>query len=322
MNENWGQVTSTQARGMYSSTAYAPFGEQYATYPTAGSLDPSYTGQNSDAVPSLYDFAFRKHSMSQGRWISPDPIGTGAVSVESPQTWNRYSYVANSPLNFIDPLGLFRAFPGQCEGGEGLCSWEGGGTDPSSIGGGLYFEVISGYWPGDGGAFVPTTISFINFLGGGGDPNWTDLTNWVTGRTTPNTQYTLVRVFDCYAPGDAVRSSTYDLVGPPGVDTSNAVITEHLSNPDVEGNGSQGVGAFQDQIGPGGATVTEGTLRYFTVTNGGASLGLVPVQYANGATYAVEGIWFNGDTQNPSNSQVFVNGSQADTMLAGGSCQN
>jgi len=42
----------------------------------------------------------------QGRWISPDPAGLGAVNMENPQTWNRYAYVENGPLNAVDPLGL------------------------------------------------------------------------------------------------------------------------------------------------------------------------------------------------------------------------
>jgi RHS repeat-associated protein len=122
------RLTSTQARGLYSSQAYAPFGEQYATYPTSGSVDPSYTGQNSDTVSSLYDFTFREHSMSQGRWISPDPLGTGAVDPTTPQTWNRYAYVAGNPLSFIDATGLNRSVGGSycqpdisnCAGGGGI----------------------------------------------------------------------------------------------------------------------------------------------------------------------------------------------------------
>ncbi len=104
------RLTSTAAQGFDSSTAYAPFGEQYAT---AGTADPSFTGADSDTVPSLYDFAFRRLSPSQGRWISPDPAGLAAVDPTNPQTWNRYAYVANNPLSFIDPLGLQEMNPNQ-----------------------------------------------------------------------------------------------------------------------------------------------------------------------------------------------------------------
>ena len=97
------RLTSTAWRTVYSDSAYAPFGEQYAA---SGTADASYTGQNSDTTSSLYDFTFREHSPSQGRWTVPDPLGTGAVDPTNPQTWNRYAYVNNNPLAFIDPLGL------------------------------------------------------------------------------------------------------------------------------------------------------------------------------------------------------------------------
>jgi len=81
--------------------AYAPYGENYAvqgpTYP-----DYSFTGQHSD-VSNLLDFVFREYHLSQGRWMSPDPLGG---DVTNPQSLNRYAYVGNNPLSFIDPLGL------------------------------------------------------------------------------------------------------------------------------------------------------------------------------------------------------------------------
>lgn len=97
------RLTSTAARTVYSITAYAPYGEQYAA---SGTSDPSYTGQNSDTVPSLYDFLYREDSPSQGRWISPDPAGFSAADPSNPQSWNRYAYVLNNPLSLIDPTGL------------------------------------------------------------------------------------------------------------------------------------------------------------------------------------------------------------------------
>lgn len=97
------RLTSTQARAMYSSSAYAPFGEQYKV---TGTSDASFTGQNADTATSLYDFTFREHSSSQGRWISPDPAGVAAVDPTNPQSWNRYAYAVNNSLALVDPLGL------------------------------------------------------------------------------------------------------------------------------------------------------------------------------------------------------------------------
>lgn len=90
-------------RHLYSSTAYAPFGEQYAK---SGTSDASFTGQGSLTASSLYDFTFRRMSQSQGRWISPDPAGLAAVDAANPQSWNRYVYVTNNPLALVDSLGL------------------------------------------------------------------------------------------------------------------------------------------------------------------------------------------------------------------------
>jgi RHS repeat-associated protein len=123
------RLGSTQARGLYSSTAYAPFGEQYGT---TGTADPSFIGQNSDTVSSLYDFTFRRLSPSQGRWISPDPAGLVAVDPTSPQTWNRYAYVANNPLSFTDPTGLYLWDPSMCGSNSYAC---GGGYNGPGGGG-------------------------------------------------------------------------------------------------------------------------------------------------------------------------------------------
>jgi RHS repeat-associated protein len=97
------RLTSTVSQTVYSDSAYAPFGEQYAV---SGTADPSFTGQDSDTVSSLYDFTFREQSPSQGRWISPDPAGMKSARPLNPQSWNRYAYVNNNPLALVDPKGL------------------------------------------------------------------------------------------------------------------------------------------------------------------------------------------------------------------------
>lgn len=88
---------------------------------------------------------------------------------------------------------------------------------------------------------------------------------------------------------------------------------------DNSGQSFQTGGVFSDSIGPNGASGEKGSIRYFTASINGQNLGVVPVTYADGSTYAYEGIWFFG-AQNSSNSQVFVNGGQADIMLPQGTC--
>lgn len=42
------------------------------------------------------------YSSTQGRWFSSDPVRGQSFD---PQSFNRYAYVGNSPVNRIDPRG-------------------------------------------------------------------------------------------------------------------------------------------------------------------------------------------------------------------------
>jgi RHS repeat-associated protein len=89
-----------------------------------------------------YDASFRRYNPTQGRWISPDPAGLSAVNPTNPQSWNRYAYVVNNPLIFIDPLGLGPGDDQISDSGCGGTQWEsnaecsGPGGDPDGGGGG------------------------------------------------------------------------------------------------------------------------------------------------------------------------------------------
>jgi|SRR5579863_2477335 len=52
-------------------------------------------------------FGAREYHKIHGSWLSPDPAGLAAVDMTNPQTWNRYAYVMNNPVSFVDPLGLY-----------------------------------------------------------------------------------------------------------------------------------------------------------------------------------------------------------------------
>lgn len=100
-----------------------PFRESYnyaSGYPT------EFTGQpdNGSFINTIHYFPERRYASTQGRWLSPDPSGTGAVDPNNPQSWNRYAYVDNSPLNAVDPNGLDCIYVTQPNGGGIL-------TDPS-----------------------------------------------------------------------------------------------------------------------------------------------------------------------------------------------
>ncbi len=51
---------------------------------------------------SIMDYIARFYDPAIGRFIQPDTI---VPNPANPQSWNRYSYTLNSPLNYIDPSG-------------------------------------------------------------------------------------------------------------------------------------------------------------------------------------------------------------------------
>ncbi|MBK7034612.1 MAG: RHS repeat-associated core domain-containing protein [Ignavibacteria bacterium] len=64
------------------------------------------TGYERDNESEL-DFAQnRYYNSGHGRFTTTDPLLTSGRLVD-PQSWNRYAYVLNSPLRYVDPLGLY-----------------------------------------------------------------------------------------------------------------------------------------------------------------------------------------------------------------------
>lgn len=87
---------------------------------TQGQMPSQENSGSSNLPPGLRfgDFISRYYSSAQERFTSPDfPLLD--QSVESPQSWNLFSYVMNNPLTFFDPNG------GKCkktkDGFEGDC---------------------------------------------------------------------------------------------------------------------------------------------------------------------------------------------------------
>ncbi len=75
---------------------YTPFGEtRFGDAPT----DRRFTGQREEAGIGLYDYGARFYSAAVGRFISADSIVPGAGNS---QMLNRYAYVLNNPLKFVD----------------------------------------------------------------------------------------------------------------------------------------------------------------------------------------------------------------------------
>ena len=162
------RLFSSPDRGTAPAMAYAPFGEGYAGgipwYQFTASGNASIVYDSEGGGGTLHDFQYRHYSPGQGRWISPDPAGLAAVDPTNPQTWNRYAYVANNPLSFVDPSGLDQKGPGGsgCNASVYVCA--GGGADGLG-GGGLVYVVLG--WTELGGSWG----TVINFGGQGQTDN-------------------------------------------------------------------------------------------------------------------------------------------------------
>jgi RHS repeat-associated protein len=142
--------SSRQNRTVIFDRAFAPFGESYKNFGAAS--DYNFTGDPQDTIAGTFDTENRKLNPNQGRWLSPDPAGIGAVALAAPQTWNRYVYVANNPLIFTDPTGL------RCQDDGSSCDLGNSGTGgpPCFMCGGYGGQAAGNY-----GGGPPTSVYTI-----------------------------------------------------------------------------------------------------------------------------------------------------------------
>lgn len=92
-------LMESDALGNVSQQAdYAPFGANLTNPKEA----PGYTGHYEDPTTGLTYMQSRYYDSAVGRFISVDPLPAvpGDISL-----FNRYAYVGNRPLNFVDPDG-------------------------------------------------------------------------------------------------------------------------------------------------------------------------------------------------------------------------
>jgi len=94
----------TKADGsLLSKHHYMPFGQEMPGEAQGSTSKRQFTGQERDPEAGLDYMLARYYSSSLGRFMAVDP-GDDTV-LESPQSWNKYAYVRNNPLAFIDPTG-------------------------------------------------------------------------------------------------------------------------------------------------------------------------------------------------------------------------
>jgi len=126
---------------------YLPFGEEIwqgiglrtATqgYGTTDKATRRFAITERDETTGLDNTWFRKYDGFAGRWTSPDAL---SGTILDPQSFNRYAYASNDPINLFDPTGLLWGLPDASTGwsdiANGMWGWgylggNGWGQDPN-----------------------------------------------------------------------------------------------------------------------------------------------------------------------------------------------
>jgi RHS repeat-associated protein len=95
-------ITDSSGNLCYDADFYLFGAEKVVTNTCAQNY--KWTGLERDSETGLDHTLNRQYSSNTGRWLSPDSI---PGSASNPQSWNRYSYVVNNPINLTDRLGLY-----------------------------------------------------------------------------------------------------------------------------------------------------------------------------------------------------------------------
>ena len=108
------RVVTSASGTVISRHDYLPFGEELPAnlgmrtsgqgYGGNDGIEKKYTGMETDSTGLLHTL-WRKYDNLAGRWTTTDPYNP-SMNVTDPQSFNRYTYVNNDPINSVDPQGL------------------------------------------------------------------------------------------------------------------------------------------------------------------------------------------------------------------------
>lgn len=189
---------------------YFPFGVETSSSTNDGEK-AKFTGHERDAATLDYMHA-RYYDPYVGRFFSVDPVMDLKASLPSPQRWNRYSYVSNSPINKTDPDGRDEyAMDQRLSGIED--DWE---RDRQQVSFGVSFI------PRVGDAYdVITAITGRDMIGGQNPPTWARAmglvmpflgAGFLSKIADGNSTLVIGKIADLQAPG-ALRAGESTLVG-------------------------------------------------------------------------------------------------------------
>jgi RHS repeat-associated protein len=108
----------TDASGTIVSTVELdPWGADTSRSSNAAFQPRKFTSYERDAN-GTDEAMFRRYNRWQSRFDQPDPYD-GSYSIGDPQSFNRYAYTQNDPVNFVDPSGLMQTICGYIENANG-----------------------------------------------------------------------------------------------------------------------------------------------------------------------------------------------------------
>lgn len=132
------RVTTNSSGNVTARKDFLPFGDEILTSQRISGLGynpptvrKDYTGYEKESESGLEFAQARFYNPGRGRFTSVDPINQSART-GNPQTFNRYSYVSNDPINFLDPTGA-----SEC---SAEFSYEECGGDSAFWGGGRFWR--------------------------------------------------------------------------------------------------------------------------------------------------------------------------------------